>query len=280
MDGERFLPFSISFFRWRNHLRKHGFDLYIDLSRQEGNQEKLLSHVSGAVVRMSHSGRNPYFNCEISCDGDQLDEVKKHLKFVSSFLPESDERNERIPLFLSKKRQKSVRDFLRFQGVQENEVLLGVDMNRWNYRSLFFLLKELKKQLPFRVLLVDSKKSFYLARKRKGGWVGKFMFMKHSEISDEDIREELESDTLLLPPHLRLEGPEIINACDLFLSHKTDYFSIAYALEVPTILLLSHKENQVFHPPRRNTLKSLTFDKNEKISVERVFELMEELLQK
>jgi hypothetical protein len=278
MDGGRFFPFSISFFRWRKHLRNQGFDLYIDLNRRGGNQEKFLSHVSGAVVRMSHAGGDPYFNCEISCDGDQLDEVKKHIKFVSSFLPETEERYERIPLFLSKKRQKSVRDFLRYQNVKENEFLLGVDMYGWDSRFLLFLLKELEKRFPFRVLLVDSKKSFYPKGKRKGSWISKVMFMKQTGISVENIREELESDPLLLPPHLRLEGPEIINACSLFLSHKTDYFSIAYALEVPTILLLSQEESRVFHPPMRDTLKHLIFDKNEKISIERIFEMMEVLL--
>ena len=271
LEDERMLPFSPSFFRWKSHLRRQGFDLYIDLCERDALLGRLLSLASGAKVRMVRGEGSPFFNCEIHVREDHRNEVEKHLSLVSAFLPESKEREEGIPLFLSEKRERSVRDFFRFQGVKNGERLIGVDTFRWNPLHLLPLLREFENHLQGRILFLDSGRAFHPEDQHVGKRKNAFL---------EGIKEGWVKDPILLPSHLKLDGPEIIQSCCLFITQKTDYFSLAYASGCPTILFLKGSESRYFQPPAKVSLKTILMDRRGGFPIANMIEWAKEQLHK
>ena len=253
LEDERIIPFSPAFFRWKNHLRKQAFDLYMDFMSYDGQRGQLLSLLSGAKVRMICGKGAPFFNCEIRVKEDHRNEVEKHLSLVTAFLPDS-VKEEGIPLFLSEKRERGVRDFFKFQGVRENEKLIGVDFFRWDPSNLHPLLKEMENHLERRILILDSGRAFH----SEGFGFG----MSRARDLEAGIKEGWVKDLIHPSFHLKLDGPEIVRRCSLFLSQKTDYFSLAYALDVPTILFLRGSEMRSFQPPPKEFLKIILQDRN------------------
>lgn len=256
LDDERILPLTPSFFRWKRHLRRQKFDLFIDLCRNNQNRGRLLSLLTGAKVRIGREAGEPFFNCEIFDEEKHQDEVDKHLHLISPFLGDYSKREKKLSLFLSSKRQKAAKDFLRYQGVKRHETLIGIDLQWWNPPSLLQLLKEMEDRYFPRILLMDTLKNLH----------------------PEEISEGLKNDPIHLPPHLKLECPELINECHLFLSFKTDLFSISYALEIPTILFLRQEDDVSFTPPARETFKTITLEKREEFPLTAVLENIHKLI--
>ena len=271
LDDHRTLPFTPTFFRWKRHLRRQGFDLFIDLCPKNGNRGRLISLLSGAKVRIGRDEGEPFYNCEIYGEEAHRDEVEKHLFLVSTFLPDSGNRVEGIPFFLFQKRTRVVRDFLRFQGVKEGEILVGVDLHQWDRSFLLRLLRSLEELYSPRILLLGSLDT--LPPKGLRARIG-----RGHQARMEEIHECLKKVPIHIPSHLKLECPEMVKECHLFLSFKTDFFSIAYALEVPTILFLRQSEVGSFRPPTKETFKPIILGKKGDFPLKEVLKKVKELL--
>lgn len=249
--NEPLVPFGSKFRDLKKGLRKLRIDLYLDLSRPEDRDRRLLASLGAARVRIGNSkgGDFPYLNWEVMPSSHQRDEVSRNLSMLS-WIDES-----RWVLAHPDGRFVGVGDRLWLEDfflshsslLHERRVIVDLTVPRarrgWATRNLVDILKGLEHICSPRLFIIpmpghENKKDL-------------------SDLSKHVTRQVI----FFNEPLSRIAS--LMEKSDLILSSKSDLFSLAFVLGIPCILLIP--EDEKFYPPQVDWIRIFRLKRGKKV---------------
>jgi len=248
---ERLAPYGRKFRDLKKGLRKLRFDLYLDLSRPEDEDRRLLASLGAARVRIGNSngGDFPYLNWEVLPSSSQRDEVNRSLSMLSWIDESSRVSTHPDGRFVGVADRLWLEDFLLSRSSLQEEKRVIVDLTvpetrrGWSPKSLIDILKGLEHLCSPRLFVVPP--PGYESKK------GLFDLSKHV------TRQVIFFDE----PISRVAS--LMEKSDLILSSKSDLFSLAFVLGIPCILLIP--EDKEFYPPEAEWVRIFRLKRGKKV---------------
>ena len=235
--AEPVVPFTGNFKTLRKGLKRTGFDLYMDFNRPEDENRKLFASIGGAKVRMGIScGEDfPFLNYEVRVGDRAKDEVSRSLSLLSwveeGLLPGKKTVDYRV----SVAEKLWVDEFLISHSSIHTERRILIDLSLpartrgWELDSLVHVFRGLEQLTNPRLFIIPSAEP-------------------EPERSPEDLGVKRR---IVFVEESILRTASLMQRCDLILSSRSDLFSLAYVLGLPTVLLLPEQE-EFFPPPSRS----------------------------
>ena len=249
--NEPLVPYGGKFRDLKKGLRKLGFDLYLDLSRPEDEDRRLLASLGAAKVRIGNSnGRDfPYLNWEVMPSSNQRDEVNRNLSMLSWIAESNWVSTHPDGRFVGVADRLWLEDFLLSRSSVQEERRVIVDLTvpktrrGWGTKSMVDILKGLEHLCSPRLFVIpppdyESKKDFF-------------------DLSKHVTRQVIFFDE----PISRIAS--LMEKSDLILCSKSDLFSLAFALGIPCILLIPDDEK--FYPPEAEWVRIFRLKRGKKV---------------
>lgn len=249
--SEPVVPFTANFKNLKRGLRRVSFDLYLDLNRPEDEDRRLLASLGGARVRMGNTeGEDfPYLNWEIKSSAHSRDEVRRSLSMLSWIQEPREGERSRGEYSVSVSDRLWLDDFLLSHSALHDEKRVIVDLSLpkadrgWSADGLADVLRGLEQLCSPRLFVVQPPET------------------ESREVLFDLSRHVTRQVILVDEPILRTAS--LMERSDLILSSKSDLFSLAYALRLPSVLLVP--EHEMFFPPVAEWVRIFRIGKSGKL---------------
>lgn len=256
-------PWRPSFGRLLRQLGTGNYDMAMVMSMEPEPRLELVALASGAALRFgpSHDKSWPSINFELRPPRDRNLYLGDRLAAAAPFLgllPE--ELSPRWPLPMDRMRQMSQQ--VHFHKPDPDQLLIGIDpgIGKSGHAvaqdNLLFLARQLTSQLMSHVLPLGSPDD----KER----------LHQFEVRLADVPTGLPRETIL-------DMMLLLAQCDLFIAGNTDFFHFAVALGIPAIGLFTGSDQACWIPRGRKKTHVLQLKKGQKVELEPLLEIVEEV---
>ena len=256
-------PWRPAFGDLLRQLGSGGYDMAMVMSMQPKPRFELAALASGAALRLgpSHDKSWPSINFEIRPPRDKDLYLGDRLSAAAPFLGLSrEELSPRWPLPMEKLRQMGQQ--VHFHKPNPDQMLIGIDpgLGKSGHAiaqdNLLFLARQLTSQLMCRVLPIGDPDD--LDR------------LKQFEVRLSDV-------PVGLPRETALDMVLLLAQCDLFIAGNTDFFHFAVAMGIPAIGLFTQSDKACWIPKGRKKVRVLQLKKGQKVEMETLMAIVEEV---
>ncbi|GEM_PF-1717627 len=215
------------FRRLQRLIGRKQFDLLVDLDHRHHQLRSFLLYRSGIAVRygVQFPGDEPFKNCAIRAAGLPADEIERNNAVVAQLGARRAEHFIHWPRPMISEGKREFRE--RFQADLGGRLAVAVEAGAWRERELRAFLRAAEPFAGIQLILLNR-----------------------SGAADPGAGPRTVSYNSLST----VELAEILRHCQAFIGAKSDEFSIAYFLKLPTLLAAAGDERGLPSPDERLTI--------------------------
>lgn len=197
--------------RLKNIFRQRRFDLLLDLNYRSMENLSHLFFRSGIAVRYGQeTGRDyPFKNFIIKADKLSADEITRSLDIIKPLGAQVSGHHPAWPKLVGLEGKREFRERLKEEGLKKGQSVLALDGSHWKKNNFEKTLKALVKNPHLKLIVINP---------------------------DEKMPVELLNGQTVMNSPSSAETAEALSQARGFIGSKNDVFSIAYMLNVPSLI--------------------------------------------
>ncbi len=253
-----------AFFRLVRELRKRSYDMVLHMGESPPPVHEVLGYLSGAPVRLGPARERsvPYVNSELRWDPEKSGYEGRRLAEVASLLGVQLPADRRSAV-LTEQDVRFARQLVHFRKPRPDQLLIGVDPGKGKAntrvldRTLTYLLHAVYQRYRAKILVLATPEDDEVAQR---------------------FEQELQCERIDLPRHNIKDVVALLTQCDLFLAGNPNLLHFAVAFGVPTIGLLTDRDENRGTPPEAPHFAVLRGERGTRLPLEAFLTHVERLL--